>query len=234
MGDVHARWPTSEAHPRERRADEVAKPQPHALLALQHAAGNQAVARMLSGVSRRTIQRELVDHPGPAAAGQWNGPMGLKVLLKDTDDGKLYFKSNRSTATDWVLIEVTISQDGTKYVKAGPEKTVKVPKKAPRSVADWRKVAYLSGATILYPAQRYPHVTIDLAKAPGEESDVVEFTEMHYSRSLDDPYRSGYRLSSAGWEYYKPNDRKDKQKECDDAVDLFLETVGLSQRVIRK
>ena len=214
MGNEHGRWSASAEQPRERRADEVPEPQRHVLLALQRAAGNRAVARMLSGASRRTIRRGVRRPPRTGGRRAVERPDGAQ----DAAQGH-----RRREA---VLQEQPLHGDGLgadrghdfpgrpeKYVKAGP-KTIKVPKKAPRTVADWRKVAYLSGSTMLYPAQRYPHVTIDLAKEPGEESDVVEFTEMHYSRSFDDPYRSGYRLASAGWECSSPTTRRTSSRSA--------------------
>ena len=218
------------------------------LLSLQRAAGNRAVARMLSGpariappvrgvrsgTARGLLQRVLEEFSGPETGGKANVKgAGLKELLKETDDGKLYFKSARSTDADWVLIEVKLSTDGRNYEKTGQERTVKAQKKVPQTFKEWRPLAYISGDKMLYPAQAYPHVTIDLTRAVQEPTDRVEFRTMHYSRSFDDPYRSGYELTTGGWLPVKPNDRKDKQKECDDAVDRFLETVGLPTRVIR-
>jgi hypothetical protein len=231
-------------------ADKIAPGQlaPSQLLSLQRAAGNRAVARLLSapaatappvrgvrhGTARGLLQRVLEELPGPEKGGQANVKgAGLKELLKETDDGRLYFKSARSTDTEWVLIEVKLSSDGRNYEKTGQERTVKAQKKVPPTVKEWRLLAHISGDKMLYPEQAYPHVTIDLTRAVREPTDRVEFTTMHYSRSYDDPYRSGYTLTTGGWLPVKPNDRKDKQKECDDAVDRFLETVGLPTRVIR-
>ena len=212
------------------------------LLALQRTAGNQAVARMLAAGSARPVrasgrgrlQRVLDEFRGPEIGGKANvKSAGLKDLLQETDDGKLYFKSGRSSATDWVLIEVKLSQDGRNYERTGGERVVKAQKKVPKTAGDWGTLAYVSDDTMLYPTRAYPHVTIDLRRPVKEPTDAVEFTTMHYSRSNDDPYRSGYELTSGGWKPVKPNDRKDKQKECDDAVDAFLDNVGLPTRVIR-
>lgn len=192
------------------------------------------VRGVLPGSARGLLQRVLEEFPGPETRGQANVKgAGLKELLRETDDGKLYFKSLRSTGTDWLLIEVKLSGDGRNYEKTGQERTVKAQKKVPRTLKDWGPLAYIQGTTMLYPTAKYPHVTIDLKRPVWEPTDVVDFETMHYSRSNDDPYRSGYRRMPDGWVPVYPNDRKDKQKECDDAVDGFLATVGLPDRVIR-
>jgi hypothetical protein len=208
------------------------------ILALQRLAGNRAVNRILAsrgqqGTPEGLIQRVLEEFPGVGTDGQSTVlEAGQKNLFRETDDGKLYFKSARSTETDWVLIEV-VAAEGGKYRKTGAERRHTVEKKAPETVQDWSRYAHISGANMLYPSQKYPHVTIDLSTPGREPKDRIVFETMHYSRSADDPFRSGYRRTSGGWQPVAPNTKKDKQQECDDAIDHFLATVGLTTRVIR-
>jgi hypothetical protein len=217
------------------------------LLALQRSGGNRAVAQMLSSGACRAapvldvrpgglIQRVLEEFAGPEKDGKANVKgAGLKELLRETDDGKLYFRSvAKSTPTHWVLIEVRLGEDKRNYEKTGIERTVKAQKKVPQTKKDWSALAYISDDTMLFPRRDYPHVTIDLKTPVKEPTDRIEFDTMHYSRSNDDPYRSGYKLTAGGWLPVNPNDKKDKQTECDDAVDHFLSTAGLPTRVIRK
>ena len=149
------------------------------LLALQRTAGNQAVARMLAAGSARPVrasgrgrlQRVLDEFRGPEIGGKANvKSAGLKDLLQETDDGKLYFKSGRSSATDWVLIEVKLSQDGRNYERTGGERVVKAQKKVPKTAGDWGTLAYVSDDTMLYPDTRVPP-RHDRPQTAGEGAD---------------------------------------------------------------
>lgn len=68
-------------------------------------------------------------------------PGGPKQLYIDTDDNTLYFKSNQSTAKDWVLIEVTPSEkddprapEHKGYDRVDPERKRTIPALAPKAV----------------------------------------------------------------------------------------------------
>jgi hypothetical protein len=182
------------------------------------------------------VQRDLADVVGPEKDGQTNVKgAGLKKLLRDTDTGALYFKSMRSTDTQWILVQVKLGADGKTYEKSGtPDRVVDVPKKLPRTKQEWQRHAFVSDDAMLYPRRDYPHITFDLNRAVRDPGDLVEFETFHYSRTKDDPYRSGYRMSATACLCVDPPDKKEKAKECDDEVDKFLAAVGYPMTVTRK
>jgi hypothetical protein len=187
-------------------------------------------------MSGPVIQRVLERYAGKGPDGQWEGNRGLKYLLRETDDDKVYFKAGTgSTLFTWSLVEVTVSGD--RYTYVGTKRDAPAP---PPTRRDWQEYTSFNedGTMMFYNSsdrgRSYPHVTVDVVPAAKELTDVVNFAEMHYSRSFDDPYRSGYVRAEAGkWTPDKPNRERDKQKECDDAVDAFFRAVGLPDRVVR-
>lgn len=77
-----------------------------------------------AGGAEVVVQRKLEDHAGPETGDQWNGPRGLKRLLHDTEDDKLYFRSAASTKETLVLIEVVINKGTGRYELTGQQKEV--------------------------------------------------------------------------------------------------------------
>jgi len=195
-----------------------------------------AATRAPAGMRGPVIQRVLEPHAGKGPSGQWEGNRGLKYLLRETDDGKFYFKAGTgSTLFTWSLVEVTVSGD--RYTYVGTKRDAPAP---PPTRRDWQEhTSFNEDGTMMFynssdRGRSYPHVTIDVVPAAKELTDVVNFASMHYSRSFDDPYRCGYDRAGGGkWTPDKPNRERDKQKECDDAVDAFFKAVGLPDRVVR-
>lgn len=231
------------------------------LLDVQRTAGNSAAAHLVAlprvgtvlpavgsrphaTASTATIQRELVPLPGQAqvehlmnSRGGWERRGGIKTLYKDTDTEVLYAKSDATSKGRTLVLHEVLPVEGAQGTYRYRFPVVeRVVKSLPRTKADWSELVAFGARTMVFPSGRYPHVTVELSTIPNAPTDVVQFGSLHYSRSDDDPYRCGYRISQTecipGALPPKRGD-KDMAAECHDAVDRFLEAVGYSFRVSR-
>lgn len=139
---------------------------------LARAVAQRRPAPAAGTTSHARLQRVVEEFEGPGMGGMsFVYSAGIKQLYIETDDNTLWFKSARSTPTQWVLVQVV------------PSATRKDPKETEH--AAYEKVAPASERTVPAPKPTVVQAPVKPAAPPSQiELDLMQHTNHFHIRRL--------------------------------------------------